>query len=262
MSTAGPLSPRPVRAPVSGPSAADLTPAVGLVPAPPIPARSRLRGTPSTLSLAGKRDSPAPSVNSTNNTTPTPRTPAPLLVSSPSDSSIGSTASSSRSTPTSGSGYASASLPSVSSPGVPITPGTPPVHARKQSGGWKFGSMSRSSVSGSGTGNSHGRKVSGPYSPSGPQGESGFGDYLQSGSANAAPAQTGWPGQLQEAQTSPASPLSASQKRSRFSRASRHSSSGSVSLSAASDPLRIKDGVAPRGSSSGVYTRMSNISFG
>lgn len=228
MSTVELVSPQPVKASLAGPSSSAHA---GLVPAPPIPARSRLRGTPSSLSLAGKHDSAA----SSSNATPTAHTPAPPLMSSPSNSSVGSASS----------GSASASLPSVSSPSVPVTPGTPPAHARKQSGGWKFGSIGKTG----GSGSLHGRKISGPYSPQESKGEfgRGFGGYIAAGSAV---GHSGWPGQLNNGPTLD----SASQKRSRFSRSSRHSSSGSVSLSAASDPLRVKDGVAPRGSSSGVYT--------
>lgn len=192
MSTVELASPRPERA--TG----------GLVPAPPIPARSRLRGAPSSGNI--KRDA------ASSNTTPTPRTPTAHLPSSPSDSSIGSTSSSSGK--------------DVYSPGVPLTPSTPAIN------GTQYPSLSRAA------GNA--------------KAEYGFGDYLAHGAA-AGPSV--WPGKLEHSPTSPMAPPAAGQpKRSRFSRGSRHSSSGSVSLSASSDPLRVKDGVAPRGSASGIYT--------
>ena len=195
MSTVEVASPRPERA--TG----------GLVPAPPIPARSRLRGAPSSGNI--KRDA------ASSNTTPTPRTPTAHLPSSPSDSSIGSTSSSSGK--------------DVYSPGVPLTPSTPAIN------GTQYPSLSRAA------GNA--------------KAEYGFGDYLAHGAA-AGPSV--WPGKLEHSPTSPMAPPAAGQpKRSRFSRGSRHSSSGSVSLSASSDPLRVKDGVAPRGSASGIYTRTS-----
>lgn len=184
---------------------------------PIIPPRSHLR------SAAEPSSSSHNSNNNINNMTlpnlsqlslvPQPSTPATPLPASPSGSSVSSAS-------------ASGSYYPFTSPGLPVTPGTPPVYPIAENG---IGHADRAG---------HGGKS---RSLSSKASAFALSDILKKGDASAASGS----GTV----TGAGAGQGAGGRRSKYTR---HGS-----LSASGDPMRVRDGLIPRASPSGVYTRES-----